>query len=153
MDPEKKHLDNLRQTDRVTTPDDRGLIGQRDFDSWQAIDQSIGKSEFWKSRCFDKEPMLMQHAEGVHYGAIHRMGLKLKGLFHHQPWFAVVVHKELTLAFLMGMYFGERRFHSSPDNLMPTIEYPDPSAGISQMDEPPPDKDEIVTDFEETDFE
>jgi len=53
----------------------------------------------------------------------------------------------------MGLYFGERRFHSSPDNLMPRIEYPDPTAGTSsQMDEPPPDDDEVKTDFENDDF-
>jgi hypothetical protein len=149
MDPEK---DPKLEGPRNTEPDDRGLLGPDDFERWNDIDTSIQKSEFWKSRCYDKEPSLMQYAESLHYGVIHQMGKRLQGLFHHQPWFAVIVHKALTDSFMMGLYFGERRFHHSPENMMPRIEYPDPTAGPSPMDEPPPDDDEVVTDFEDDDF-
>ena len=145
--------ENTDPQKRSPVPDDRGLLGARDFDAWIKIANSIQKAEFWKSRCFDKEPALMQFTNNLFYNDIHAMGLKLKGLFHHQPWFAVVVHKALTDAFLMGLYFGERRFHHSPENLMPRINYPDPCTGVpSPMDEPPPDKDEVIPDFEDDDF-
>lgn len=96
----------------------------------------------------------MKFAEAVHYDSIAGLGRKLQGLFHHQPWFAVAVHEALTESFLMGMYFGERRFHHSPDNLMPKIEYPDPSSRPAPpADEIPADADEIIPDFEDSDFE
>lgn len=95
----------------------------------------------------------MKFVEMVNYSAINGMGRRLQGLFHHQPWFAVVVNEALTDAFLMGMYFGERRFHHSPDNLMPKIEYPDPSSRPAPPADDIPAEDEVVPDFDDEDFE
>lgn len=141
------------ETPRSPVPDDRGLIGPDDFRDWAAIDNSIQKSQFWRSRCFDKEPALMKFVEAMNYHTIGSMGRRLSGLFHHQPWFAVVVNEALTESFLMGMYFGERRFHHSPDNLMPQIEYPDPTTKPAPPADEIPSEDEVKSDLDENDFD
>lgn len=97
----------------------------------------------------------MAFNENAVYRSINHMGRKLRGLFDRYPWFALLIGKELEEFFLMGLYFGERRFHCDPNNLLPDIDYPEPRNAVLPSDEFPEEveEDEIDTDIDDADFE
>lgn len=126
------------KTPRPTAPDDRGLISEKVIKEFSQIATHLGRSEAWKSRCYDKEPALMDYAEEVHYSTVNQLGRRLQGLFAQHPFFAVLIHKHLMEAFLFGLYMGERRSHLDPHNMVPVLDYPEPK---SPEDDLPPDED------------